>query len=108
MFGTAHVDSTVASMMFRLASPPSHSTIASPIAGPHPAAAMCSIARRAARNTLTQHRPRRGAWTDAPWHTRTAAPPGSPTSRYWKVVPVGRATPNEDENGGDRCTVYAA
>ncbi len=108
MDGTALVDSTVALAVFRIPVPPSRTTIAPPLGGWRTAAAMCSIARRAARNTPTRHRPKRGAWTGAPCHTRTLAPPGSPTSRYWKVVPEGRDTTNEDENGGDRCRSCAA
>ncbi len=81
---------------------PSHPTMAPPWARLPRAAAMCSIARRATwNNEHTQHRPGRFARTGAPWHTRTAPPPGTPTSRNWKVVPVGRATPHEDENGND-------
>ncbi len=98
--GAALDVSTVASAVLRDPESPSRATIAAVGGGRRLAAAMCSIARPAPGNTPTQHWPRRVARTRAPCHTRTAAPPGSPTSRYWKVVPEGRAT-NEDENGHD-------
>ncbi len=63
---------------------PSRSTIALARAGQGPAAAMVSMARRA------------------------AAPPGSPTSRNWKVAPVGCPAPNEDEWGNDARAPCAA
>ncbi len=50
----------------------------------------------------TQHWPEPSARTSAPWHTRTAFPPGLPTSAgHWKAPPEGRASTHEDENGDD-------
>ncbi len=86
---------------------PSLPTIAGPRTGRLQAAAMCSIA--GTRNhERTRHRPEHSARTDAPWHTRTAPPPGTSTSRNWTIVPVGHANPYEDENGDDvsvRCAL---
>ncbi len=63
---------------------------------------MFAMGRRAGMNVeRTQHRPESRSRTGAPWHTRTWLPPGTPTSMYWKVVPVGHSAPHDDENGDD-------
>ncbi len=46
----------------------------------------------------TRHRPRLAAWTDAPWHTLNAAPPGASPSLPRKIAPVGRAPQDVDDD----------
>ncbi len=78
---------------------PSRSTIAPPARQQAADAAMRAIASRGVMDDEhTQHRPRLAAWTGAPGHTRTAAPPGRPTNPHWMAAPVGRALGHEDEN----------
>ncbi len=82
---------------------PFRATIALCVGGSPAAAAMCAITRRGgANNDPTRHRPRHAARTGAPWHTRTASPPGRPTNPHWMAAPVGRECEHDDENGDAR------
>ncbi len=80
---------------------PSRATIARPASRLLAALAMRAIAIRGGANhdNTTQHWPRRGAWTNAPCHTRTTSPPGRPTNKNWTAAPVGRVPEHDDENG---------
>ncbi len=63
---------------------------------------MLAMARPVNRNIIrTRHRPENSSRTDAPCHTRTGPPPGTPTSIHWKVVPVGYSAARDDQNGHD-------
>ncbi len=106
-FDSPATASTVRSVLAMPPTAPSHTTIAPPAEWPPAILAMCAIARRGgSNNERTQHRPKPTAWTGAPWHTRTATPPGESTSTHWKTVPVGRAIEHEDENGDAHTTTY--
>ncbi len=81
---------------------PSLSTIARPATRRRLAIAMFAIAHGGRQNgDETQHRPERSARTGAPWHTHAAMPPGTSTSRSWKIVPVGIPVRPNDEDGDD-------
>ncbi len=103
------VTATAAMVTSALALPsaaPSLATIAPPAPRRLGAAALLAISHWEPNRDDTQHWPEPRARTNAPGHTRTALPPGSPTSvSHWKVLPEGRASTHEDENGD---AVYVA
>ncbi len=92
-------DSTAAASRFvlgRLGAKPSRPTMA-------PAAVLAApgaISHGMRNGHDTQPWPECVTRTRAPWHTRTASAPGSPTSAlHWKAPPERRASEHEDENG---------
>ncbi len=101
-FGAREVDFATTSSASVTSTAPSRTTMARGWAGLPCAAAMLAMGFNGGANVEhTQHWPRIASWTNAPWHTRTREPPGTPTSSNWKVAPVGPTAPHEDENGHD-------
>ncbi len=92
--------SMTGSLLAQRGAAPSHTTIAPPAPRQLGIATLRTIMHEGLNSDETQHWPEPQARTNAPCHTRTATPPGSPTSVcHWKALPEGRASEHEDENG---------